>query len=688
MTSPLGRFLPERPFSLANAHIRAIICDKRQELLETSRKAPFPETNAVSDRISEDSHMRQRQTRAIALSRTRFERMRFWLSFAVLAVIALLAATTLARAETIIKSHGFSNFGQLKYGADYKNFTYVNPDAPKGGEISISARGTFDSMNPFSRKGRGGQLSSTPYERIMTSAFDDPYAVYCLLCESLEYPESQEWVIFNLHKNAKFSDGTPLTAHDIVFTVEMFLRDGLPSYAQAVSAMYASYEALDDHRIKFTFAEGIPRKGLISQAGASIAFSKKWFVENDEGIKEPRLESAVGSGPYVALEIDAPRRIIYQRNPDYWGEDLPINQGRNNFDRIRIEYFTDDTAAMEAFKSGVYTFRRETSSLKWATGYDFPALDKGHVIKKVLPNTNLTPAYGLVFNLRREKFQDIRVRKALALMYNFSWTNETLQYGLFAQRSSFWENTDLAAQDVPQGEELELLKSLGDKIRPEILTEPVVMAHESSNRQLDRRNLRRAAALMEEAGWIAGNDGVLRKDGKAFELEFLTGSPAYDRLIQPYIENLKRLGIDATYNRVDPAQYTNRNRGFDWDMIYDGYVNGFTEGNGISQRFGCEDAEYSLFNPSGYCSEAVDILIEGLLEAETLDEMKLGIRAIDRILRAEQFMVPAWYNDTYWVAYYDMFEHPPEIPQLDLGYLDFWWFNADKAAALKAAGAL
>ncbi|WP_281858241.1 extracellular solute-binding protein [Litoreibacter halocynthiae] len=633
--------------------------------------------------------MKNRHPQALVKSRSHAGIRLKWMGAGLLLMAALMASVTAARSETIIKSHGFSDFGELKYPADYPHLNYVNPDAPKGGEVSVSAPGTFDSMNPFSRKGRGGALSSLPYERLMGSVDDDPYSMYCLLCETLEYPESQEWVIFNLRPEAKFSDGTPVTAHDVVFTVKSFLTDGLPSFAQAVSKYYKSYEALDDHRIKFTFNEGIPRKGLISQAGVSIAFSKKWFEENNANIKEPRLKAAIGSGPYVPMDVDPPRRIVYERNPDYWGADLPINKGRWNFDRIRIEYFADDTAALEAFKSGVYTFRRESSSLKWATAYDFPAIENGTVVKAELPNGNLPPAYGMVFNLRRDKFDDPRVREALQLMYNFTWTNETLQFGLFAQRDSFWQNTDLEAKGVAEGLELEYLKSVEHLLEDKsVLTEPVVVAHESSARQLDRKNLRKANKLFSEAGWEAGANGILSKDGKPFELEFLSGSPAYDRLIQPYIENLKRIGIQATYTRVDPAQYTNRERGFDWDMVYDGYVNYFEEGSGISQRFGSEDAEYSLFNPSGYSSPAVDELIKKMLDAETLDQMQAAVRATDRILRAARIMIPAWYNDTFWVAYYDMFEHPEKLPPLALGHLDFWWYNADKAAALKAKGAL
>ena len=610
-----------------------------------------------------------------------------------IALLAGIAALSLGlgpvQAETIINSHAFSDLGQVKYGANFTHLDYVNPDAPKGGEISSSRQGTFDSVNRYSRKGRAAALASLPFERLMTSTDDDPYGSYCLVCETIEYPESQDWVIFNLRKDVKFSNGTPATAHDVKFTVDLFLEQGLPSYAQAVKKLYKSVDVLNDYQIKFTFQPDIPRKGLISQAGASIIFSKAWFDETGGRLDEPAQEFSPGTGPYVIDDVENSQHITVKRNTEYWGENLPINVGRNNFDVIREEYFADNNAAFEAFKSGVFTFRQETSSLQWATAYEkFPNLSNGHVIKTELSNGTLPTATGFAFNLRKEKFQDIRVRQALALMFNFTWTNETLQYGLFAQRESFWHNTDLAARDKPTGLELEYLEEIRDLVDPAVFTEDVTVPHTSSDRQLDRKNLRRALKLLEEAGFETGTDGKLRKDGKIFEIEFLEQSPSFDRIILPFIENLKRLGIDATYNRIDPAQYTNRTRDFDYDIVHDFYRNGLEEGQGLSQRYGSEDAQYSLFNPAGYSSEAVDKLIAKVLAGTTYEEMEAGLRAIDRIMRRELFIVPVWFNDKYWVAYYDQYEHPEELPPFALGHYDFWWFNADNAAKLKSAGVL
>ncbi|WP_235829681.1 extracellular solute-binding protein [Frigidibacter oleivorans] len=596
------------------------------------------------------------------------------------------AALAAANGEPVTVSHGFSTFGALELPPDYDHLRYVNPEAPKGGQISISSFGTFDSMNPYTRKGRAGALSTIGYESMLLDVADE-LASYCLLCEYLEYPESQDWVIFHMRPEATFSDGTPVTAEDVVFSHFLLLDQGLPSYAEAVRALIPEVEALDEHTVKFTFAPDVPRKNLITQAGGVPVWSKAWYEETGARLDESRMEISPGSGPYMLDGYDINRRITYRRNPDYWGNDLPINRGRNNFDSIRVEYFNDATAALEAFKAGEYTFRQETSSINWATAYDFPAVRDGRVVKAELPNGNVPGANGFVLNLRRPQLQDPRVRQALALMFNFTWTNQTLQYGLFQQRESFWQNSDLAATGVPEGLELEYLQSVADLIDPAILTEEVTMPHVSGEQQLDRGNLRRAIALLAEAGYEQDASGRLTREGQPLDVEFLTEDPALDRFVIPYVDNLRRLGVEARHTRVDPAQYTVRERDFDWDVIYDGYPTGPEEGIGLGQRFG-SDGLGDVFNPAGYHSEAVDQLIEKVVDATSYDEMAAAVRAIDRIMRRELFIVPTWYQSNYWVAYYDMYEYPDPLPPYALGQLDFWWWNAEKAAKLGSIGAV
>jgi microcin C transport system substrate-binding protein len=612
-----------------------------------------------------------------------------WTAGALLIGAAVLAAGSLRAQEAgVTVSHGYNYFGELKYGPDFTHLGYVNPDAPKGGEISISAQGSFDSMNPYSREGLAGALSTSGYESLMEGTADEVGSAYCLVCETLEWPDDLSYVTFHMRPEARFSDGTPVTAHDVAFSHSLLMEQGLPSYSAAVAEIISGVEVIDDYTIRFNFVEGSPVRDRIGTAGGVPIWSKAWYEETGVRLDESRMEISPGSGAYVLDSVDPGRQIIYRRNPDWWGADLPINQGRANFDTIRVEYFADATAAFEAFKAGEFTFRQENSSLVWATQYEFPALDNGHVIKTELPNGNLPYAGGFVFNLRQPQFQDPLVRQAIALMFNFSWTNETLQYGLFSQRESFWQGSDLAAQGVPEGRELELLQSVADLIDPAILTEPVVVPHASeADQPLDRRNLRAALALLEQAGWVSGDDGLLRKDGQTLKLEFLSYAQTFDRVLQPFVDNLQRLGVDATYNRVDPASYENRLRNFDFDMVYDGYSNGLEEGSALNQRYGSQGLG-DVFNPASFSHPAVDALIEVVGAATEYEEMAAGVRAIDRIMRRELFMIPIWYNPNFWVAYFDMYDHPETLPPYALGNLDFWWYDAEAAEALVAAGVL
>ena len=622
------------------------------------------------------------------------ETKRWWMTWCAamaLGIGAIISSVGLARAEEekIIVSHGYNEFDELKYGPESAHLDYVNPEAPEGGEVSISAIGTFDSMNPYATGiGNWGRLSTIGYEDMMQATSDEVGSLYCVLCETLEYPESQDWVIFHLRPEVRFSDGTPMTAEDILFTHELLLEQGTPSYASYVKSVVKSVEVLDPYSIKFTFADGIPRKGLITQMGSIGPWSKKWYEETGARLDESRLEISPGTGEYVLESLDVGKNITYRRNPDYWGKDLWFNKGRGNYDTIRVEYFGDSSAAFEAFKAGEYTFRQENSSLNWATAYDFPSLNNGWVKQETLPDGTPPGATGFVFNLRREKLQDRNVRLALGLVYNFTWTNESLQYGLFQQREAVWENPRLKATGLPEGRELEILNEFRDKLPEAIFTEPAFLPHESGSRPLDRKNLRQALKLMEEAGFNAGDDGMLRdQSGKTLDIEFLERSQSFDRIILPYVENLKKLGVNAIYNRVDPAQYQNRRQSHDFDIRFAGYSSGLVEGAGLEQKYGCADVE-DIFNPAGYCNEVVDILAKRIQEVKTYDEMAAIVRSLDRIMRYDYMMVPVWMLQESWVAYFDMYEYPENLPEFGLGYLDYWWINPDKEAALKAAGAL
>ena len=597
-------------------------------------------------------------------------------------------STKLAYSDTI-QSHGISTFGELKYSANFPHLDYVNPNAPKGGEISIWGFGSFDSMHPYSTKGRAGSLSSIFFETLLEGTADEPDSAYGLVASSMEYPEDRSQVIFNLRPEAKFSDGTPLTAEDVVFSYEILRDKGLPSFRAVIEKEVESAEALNSHQVKFVFKDNVPTRDLPQMVGGLPIFSKKYYLDTGADFEASSLTPAIGSGPYVLDSIDVGQQIIYKRNPNYWGRDLPLNKGRHNFDKIRIEYFADYNSAFEGFKSGAYTFRNEASSKIWATGYDFPSVEKGWVKKDTPPDGTLASGQSFIFNLRKDQFKDIRVREAIGMMFNFEWSNKTLFFGIYERIHSFWENSYLKAEGLPSEDELVFLEPLKENLPQTVFSEEAKLAPQSSERQLDRQNLRSASKLLDEAGWAVGDDGVRRNQlGETLKLEILNDSQAFDRVINPFVENLQQLGIDAIHTRIDNAQMTERERNFDFDMLVGNFRTSLTSGSSLKQYFGSESADYSIFNLSGYSSPAADILIEDILAAEDRETLNNATRAFDRLLRAEVFWIPQWFKKQHTIAYYDMYRYPEKLPPYDLGTLDFWWFDETAFNELKSKGAL
>ncbi len=593
-----------------------------------------------------------------------------------------------AQQQETIKAHGIATFGEPVLPADFKHLRYVNPDAPKGGEISQSAIGGFDSYNPFTHRGRANFMSVMMLERIMEDVADEQGSSYCLLCETIEYPESRDWVIFHLRPEAKFSDGTPLTANDVRFSFELLRDKGLSSYRTAIAKMVEKVEVIDEQTIKFSFAADYPRRDVIQQVGSQIVFSEADFAANNRDIEQTGTSAFLGSGPYVFDRAEMGRSMVMRRNPDYWGKDLPINVGRHNFDTVRLEYFGDYDSAFEAFKAGVYTFRNEASSIHWATRYDFPAVTNGTIKRDTPPNGDIASGQAWVFNLRREKFQDIRVRQAVGMMFNFEWSNETLFYNLNKRVNSFWDNSDLAASGTPSGAELALLEPLAADLPEGVLTEEAVVQPVSGKTQLDRKNLRAASKLLDDAGWITGSDGMRRNDkGETLKIEILNDNQSFDRVINPFVQNLRALGVDAVNARIDDAEMTTRTRSFDFDMVTDQLGQGYYIGGGTGQYFGSEGVG-DVFNVAGVANPAIDALIEKGIATEDGEEMTTIIHALDRSLRALRFWVPQWYKADYTLAYYDVFSRPETLPPYALGELDFWWYDADKAENLKKSGAL
>ncbi|WP_238367675.1 extracellular solute-binding protein [Mesobacterium pallidum] len=631
------------------------------------------------------------RARPIATTRTRdFRRMVALTGGAVLVALGAWAGAARAQDE-VIRSHGVSIFGELKYGPEFQHFDYVNPEAPKGGTMSTWAFGTFDSLSPYILKGNAAALSSVFFESMMTGTLDEPDSMYGLLAESIEYPESREWVIFHMRPEARFSDGTPVTAADAVFSYNVLLEKGAPVY-KVILKDFESVEALDEHTVKYTFKpEGALKELLMTAAGLPV-FSEAYYSEVD--FAEATLEPPVGSGEYALLSVDPGRSVSYQRREDYWGKDLPVNIGQNNFDVLKVEYFADYTTAFEAFKGGAYAFREEFQSKLWGTAYNFPAIEDGTIKVETLPDGRPAGTQGFWFNLRREKFQDPRVREAIGLAYNFEWANESLFYGLYDRTDSFWENSPtLQASGMPTEAELALLEPLREHLPETVFTEEAfVPPVQAADTVADRRSLRQAGRLLDEAGWTVGDDGLRRNAaGEVLEVQFLNDSPSFDRIVNPFVENLGRLGIRADATRVDAAESQEREKTFDYDIVTQRYSMSQTPGDELRQIFGSDTASVEgSANTAGLSNPAIDALIQHIIDADSREELTTAVHALDRSLRAMHIWVPQWYKGVHNIAYLDMFDRPytDNPPPKGLGEMSLWWVNPEKEQALRDAGAL
>lgn len=616
------------------------------------------------------------------------------LARSMLTLAALLIAFAMpsgASAEPkIITAHGVSAFGELKYPRDFAHFDYVNPDAPKGGTFSTWAFGKFDSLSPYILKGNAAAGATVFFDSLMTGTLDEPDAMYGLVAHTVEYPETREWVTFYMRPEARFWDGSPITAHDVVFSYEILRDKGQPVY-KVLFKDFVSVEALDDHTVKFTFAPGGALRELPMTAAGLPIFSRAYYA--DRNFAESTLEEPMGSGPYRLESVRAGAKVSYRRDPDYWAKDLNVSIGTNNFDLLEIEYFADYTTAFEAFKAGAYAYREEFLSLLWATSYDFPATKEGWIKVETLPDGRPAGTQGWWFNLRRPVFNDPRVREAIGMAFNFEWSNESLFYGLYTRTDSFWENSDMQAEGMPSDAELALLEPLRDHLPDSVFTEPAwVPAVSAPDAVADRRTLRRAGKLLDDAGWTVGADGIrVNAKGERLKIEFLNDSPSFERIVNPYIENLGRLGVEVIANRVDSAQAQEREKNFDFDVTTRRYSMSQTPGVELRGMFGSEAASLDGSNNiAGLANPGVDALITKIENATSRDDLIVAVKALDRVLRALHIWVPQWYKGSHNIAYFDMFERPytDTPPMMGMGETTIWWFNADKAEALRAAGAL
>lgn len=581
--------------------------------------------------------------------------------------------------------HGLSAFGELKYPPDFAHFDYVNPDAPVGGSLSmIGTAGliTFNSFNPFIIKGDPAQGMALVFDSLMTRAYDEPDAVYGLVAHSAKLEPDRSGVTFYMRPEAEFADGSPVTAEDVVFTYETLKRDGRPIY-NAMLRDVEKAEALDDHTVRFTFNGPGKRRLPMMIAGLPI-LSKAYYQE--QPFNESTLDPPLGSGPYEVGDFKQGRFVTLRRRDDYWGWDLPVNQGRYNFAELRYEYFRDRTAELEALKAAEFDLREEFTSKSWATEYDIPQVRSGQMKLMTLEDGRPSGAQGFFINTRREKFADRRVRLALDYAFDFEWTNENLFYGLYERTASYFENSPLKAQSKPSEAELALLEPYRDQL-PESVFEEAYLPPASDGSGRDRRKLRQASRLLDEAGWVIREGRrVNAETGEPLEIEFLIFSPTFERVIGPYVRNLDMIGIDARIRRVDPSQFQERMKSFDFDITTQRFVLNQTPGPELRNYFGSDAAEAKgSFNLAGISSPVVDALIDEVLAAETREEMQTAARALDRVLRAGHYWVPQWYKTSHHLAFWSKFSWPETKPPYDRGVIETWWYDEDKAAQLEAA---
>ena len=612
-----------------------------------------------------------------------------WRRSRALVLGAAVAGALLASDLTAFASeakHGLSAFGDLAYPADFQHFNYVNPEAPKAGSFSLIGWGgvtTFDSLNNYILKGDAAQGLELLFDTLMTRAADEPDAVYGLVASSAEVADDGLSVTFKLRPEAKFSDGSPLTADDVVFSFEMLKTKGHPIYSQMLADVVKA-EALDPHTVRYTFKGSLVRDLPLTVAGLPI-FSKAYYSTHD--FAATTLDPPLGSGPYVIGDVKQGRTISYKRDPNYWGKDLPVNRGRWNFDEIRFEYFRDRTAGMEGFKAGAYDFREEFTSKVWATEYDFPAIRARKVKKEVLPDETPSGTQGFFLNTRREQLKDPLVRQALDLAFDFEWTNRNLFYSLYTRTQSYFENSTMKAEGEPSAAERSLLEGLGHPVSPEALGAvyvPPVTDGSGNNR--DR--LQEAGKLLDQASWTVKNGVRVNDKGEPLKLEILNFEPAFERVTAPFVKNLQLLGIDASMRMVDPAQYQRRLKSFDFDITTERYQMRNTPGVELRSYFGSDAAKMDgSLNLAGINDPAVDALVERVIAAKNREELETAARALDRVLRAGHYWVPHWYKASNSIAYWDKFSRPETKPRFDRGILDTWWYDGAKAAKLTAAAA-
>ncbi len=605
-----------------------------------------------------------------------------------LGLIALVSTKVLLASETIVKTHAYALHGQPKYSVDFEHFEYVNPDAPKGGDLRLMATGTFDTLNPYTLKGTSpyntpgtfkygvGELNETLLTGTQHPGIsgDEPQTGYGLIAQWIEYPQSLEWVRFHLRPEARFHDGSAITAEDVAFSFHTLIKKGHPQYQNKLRDI-DQVRVINPNVVEFTLT-GADRRALPLRIGEMPVFSKAFWQSRDfEGsLSEPPLLS----GPYKIKRFDWGKFIEFERVENYWGKDLAINRGRFNFNTIRLDFYRDLTVAFEAFKAQNFDVYIEYISKNWATGFDFPALKTGEIIKAEIPHQTLSGSQGFFMNTRRPLFKDIRVRQAMGMLFDFEWTNKSLFYGAYDRSISYFAGTELAQSGLPEGLELTLLEKVKQHLPDALFTTPFTLPKTNGSGQI-RREIRQALKLLQQAGWQSQNGILVHQDTKQrFEFEILVRQPSMTRVLNPYVKNLSKVGIKANVRVIDPSQYKQRMDEFDFDMTT--YVLGQTLTPGHEQRLYFHSSNANVpgsLNLSGVNHPAVDYLVEQLIEANTREELVAASKALDRVLLWQHYMIPNWHISHHRVAYRAFLQRPANQAKYSLAF-DTWWIDKNK----------
>jgi microcin C transport system substrate-binding protein len=598
---------------------------------------------------------------------------------AILVSMGALALPRALRADPPAPTHGLSLYGTLKYPPDFKHFDYVNPNAPKGGHVKYEAIGTFDTLNPFTLKGVAAAGVGTVFDTLLASAADDPVAAYGLVAESVVVASDRLSVLYTVRKEARFHDGSLMTADDVIWTFDTLKTKGHPAY-HLYYADVLKAEKEGERGVRFSFRTADNRE-LPQIVGEMAVLSKAWWANRD--FQKTTLDPIVGSGPYTIDSIDPGRAITYRRVPDYWANDLAVNVGRHNFDSIRYDYYRDQTVALEAFKAGAYDLRQENVAKNWAIGYDGPALSQGLIKKQEIPNKVPQGMQAFVFNTRNPLFQDPRVRQALGYLFDFEWSNKNLFYGAYIRTKSYFSNSDLASSGLPGDDERALLEPFREQI-PDAVFTTVFEPPTTDGTGNIRENLRAALRLLMDAGWTVKEGQLVNAQGQPFAFEFLLAQPEFERVVLPYGQNLARVGIKMSVRTIDPAQYENRMRNFDFDMAVASWGESLSPGNEQRDYWtsGAADQPGSQ-NYAGIKSKAVDSLVGQVIHAKDRASLIAATRALDRVLLWGFYVVPNWYFPYFRVAFWDKFGEPPHPPPYALD-LESWWVEAARASDIEA----